>query len=239
MAFSKIINPIVDLIWPKTCLACGARLPHADVQATFCHVCHESLMPVLSPYCPRCALPFEGVGPDHLCKACLLDPPAFSEARALYHYGEAAAKAVLRLKYAPMPQLARPLGKLLVEVVRAQPAPDVIVPVPLHKKRLRQRGFNQAVLIAQPISRELGRPLVTRALARIRQTRAQAGLSATQRKENLNGAFEVREQKWILDRKVLIIDDVITTGTTLREVSSVLKAAGAADVAVAAVARAC
>jgi ComF family protein len=242
MQVLRTIFDLAELLWPSRCVACGAKIPVADSDAPaslFCKLCGESLLPIVSPRCPRCALAFEGRGPDHLCGECLAEAPAFQEAVALFQYGEAAADAVMRLKYGQMPHLAAPLGKALLHGVRQLSPADFVVPVPLHRKRLIHRGFNQSALLARPVARALGLPLKGNIVCRTRETVPQTGLSRDERKKNLLGAFEIRRQRSIAGKRILLIDDVITTGATVRELSRVLVRAGAESVRVAAVARAC
>jgi ComF family protein len=225
-------------IWPNRCAACGRRLDTCK-DDVFCSICSESLMPISSPCCPLCALPFEGRGPDHCCAECLVQAPAFSAGKAVYQYGEAAAKAVIRLKYGRMTYLAPVLGETMVPLVRRLPTPDVVVPVPLHRKKLRKRGFNQSALIAGHLGRALGCSMATDAIIRQRWTTEQAGLTRAERKANLVGAFALWRVEGIAGKRVLVVDDVMTTGATLREVARVLKLGGAKKVVVVTFARAC
>jgi len=241
MRLSSTITGLADLVWPRRCMACGARvgaLLPSDPATAFCPVCADSLMPVVSPRCPRCALPFEGAGTDHLCGECLRDPPMFTAGAALFQYGEAAARAVTRLKYGPTPHLAEVMGRLMLANT-ALGAVDLVVPVPLHRKRLRRRGFNQSALLARPMAKGLGVPLDGRLAVRTRDTTSQAGLTRDERRKNLNGAFAVQKPGRAAGRRILLVDDVVTTGTTVREVAKCLRRAGARDVFVAAFARAC
>ena len=242
MRFIDTLSGLADLVWPPRCAACGTRVgafEPADPASGFCPVCATSLMPITSPMCPRCAFPFEGEGGDHLCGECLLDPPAFETARALFQYGEAAAKAVTRLKYGVMPHLAEVMGRMLLPAVSRLGAVDLVVPVPLHRSRLVSRGFNQSALLAQPISRWIAAPLAGNAVVRTRATASQAGLNREDRRKNLRGAFSVPIPGCVAEKRVLVVDDVVTTGTTVRELSRCLMQAGAKSVVVVAFARAC
>jgi ComF family protein len=147
--------------------------------------------------------------------------------------------AIHRLKYRNQLTLAEPLGELLVKTVTASDnhfVPDRIIPVPLHIKRLRQRGFNQALEIARPIARRMKVPVDTTLLQRVRETPHQQGLSATERRSNLRDAFSVTTK--VPASKILLVDDVMTTGETVRECSRTLKAGGAIELQVAVVGRA-
>lgn len=240
MFIRYVIKSLGDLLWPPRCCACDALLtePASSSHDLFCGECVESLIFNASPKCPRCALPYEGVGPDHLCAECLKTPPPFERAEAVYEYGGAAADVVLRLKYGGMTLPARPMGRLMADRGRDYGGVDLIVPVPLFPKRLRKRGFNQSALLAREMGRRLRVPVNTSALRRIRDTVPQAGLSREHRLENIRGAFSLRKPASVSGRRILLVDDVVTTGTTVREAARVLTKGGAVSVTVVAFARA-
>jgi ComF family protein len=164
----------------------------------------------------------------------------YAIAIAPFVYGGAVATAVTRFKYERRAELARPLAHLLMRATRAiaHDAPDVVVPVPLHPSRLAERGFNQSSLIARPIAAQLGARFSPLALARTRDTPRQAELDRAARAHNVDGAFRVRRERDVRDRRVLLVDDVVTTGATLAACTRALHEAGARDVRVAVVARA-
>lgn len=144
-------------------------------------------------------------------------------------------------KYHHKTHLRRPLALLAADALRdfvATCAPEVVVPVPLHVRRLRERGFNQAVLLGEIWAREWGLPLQRSVLRRIRWTEPQINLAAAQRRDNVRGAFDVRDANIVEGRRILLVDDVYTTGSTVKECAGVLKAAGAEEVVVVTVARA-
>jgi ComF family protein len=183
------------------------------------------LLSLLGP--DRCAACDEPIGPSVvLCGPCARTverAPAASPAPFLY--GGALATAITRFKYDPMPELARPLGKLLAyEATRLGVKADVVVPVPLHPTRLFERGFNQAALLARPVARAIGAAFRPRALARVRATDQQAELDRSKRLTNVAGAFRVRQP--VHGGAVLLVDDVRTTGATQDECAHVLRAAG-------------
>ncbi len=232
----------VNLFWPVRCAACNARMPPCDgggADEPFCALCRETLLPVKEPYCPRCGLAFEGVGPSHLCGECLADPPPFSGARAVFEYGAAAKEAALRLKYGRVAWLGNALGRSMRPIAASMTRPDFVVPVPLHEARLRERGFNQSALLAAPSAVYLRSPLLTGVLRRIRNTTPQAGLSRADRMDNIRGAFCISGENKVSGKRVMLVDDVITTGMTVREAAAVLLHAGAVAVEVIAFARAC
>jgi ComF family protein len=215
-------DSFVNLIFPPRCVGCDAPCP-----AAFCVTCAISVDRI-GAACTRCGLPLpESQGP---CLGCLQRPPPWATAHSVFLFGGALAEAIRRCKYADRPELARPLGRLLGPAVQLV---DVVAPVPLHPRRLRARGFNQAALLALAA----GGPVDVRALVRVRDTSPQAGLTAAERRRNLAGAFEARAER-VRDRRVLVIDDVLTTGATLEAVTRALTDAGAAEVHVLTLARA-
>ena len=197
-------------------------------------------MPALTPaHCRCCAQPFPSATSSHLCGVCLQRPPSFSIVHAVGIYQGSLKEAVHKLKYRSQLTLAQPLGQLLSESITAAGnafAPHRIIPVPLHPGRLRQRGYNQALEVARPIARQLAIPLDTTLLQRIRKTPPQQGLSAVERRSNLRNAFAVTSRAPAL--KILLVDDVMTTGETVRECCRTLLAGGVDEVQVAVVGRA-
>lgn len=201
----------------------------------------EALCSILSP--PRCAACDASVGlTAAFCASCARALVPWTRAAheddpvgAAYEYGGPLARAITRMKYSDRPDLARPLGHALA---RGAPIarPDAIVPVPLHPKRLAERGFNQTALLARPLARLMGAPLVLRALVRTRDTPRQATLSRAARLQNVDGAFI--GSRVVRGRRVLLVDDVCTTGATLRACIRALRAAGALEVAAFVLARA-
>ncbi|MBT0960501.1 ComF family protein [Denitromonas sp. IR12] len=188
-----------------------------------CAGCRRDLPMCLSA-CPRCALPGTG---GETCGRCLKRPPAFDGTTALFSYDYPVDRLIQRLKYASDFGVADALAQYVVGAV-ARPSVDVIVPVPLHPARLAERGFNQAVEIARPLAQAWEIALVTRGVARLRRTDDQVGLALSARRKNLRHAFSCEAK---LDgARVLIIDDVMTTGATLDALALCLKRAGAASV---------
>jgi ComF family protein len=223
---------ILDWLYPPTCLLCGD--PGSD-RLDLCKPCADSL-PYLGVSCPRCALPLAAEAPQ-LCGACQRKPPAFDAAYALFHYEEPARYLIQSLKFGARYPSGRLLGTLLAERLQGRPdKPEAIIPVPLHPGRYRERGFNQALEIARVVSRRLKIPLDLGACRRLRATAAQAQLSAAERRKNLRRAFVARPG--LLPRHVAILDDVVTTGTTVNELAKVLRRAGAERIEIWACARA-
>lgn len=188
--------------------------------------------------CPRCALPLAAPAPA--CAGCLARPPAFAWTLAPYRYAFPLDRLLSRFKYSGDLAGGRLLAELLADALAREPrlgARDVLLlPVPLAGDRLAERGYNQALELARPLARRLGLTLAVDGLARIRATPRQAGLSARARRRNLRGAFAASAV--VRGRRVLLVDDVMTTGATLRECARVLHRAGAREVGVVVLARA-
>jgi ComF family protein len=239
--FHLILKGLSDLLWPPRCAACLTRLPpqsQDEISSAFCELCGETVVFAESPLCPRCGLPYEGQGTDHLCSSCLASPPQFERARSAVLYGGAAAEALIRFKYGSNPAIAKPLGNMLVPVAKGSGPSDAIVPVPLHPRRLRARGFNQSALLAGYVAAALRVDFRPGFLNRVRDTANQAGLSRAERLANIKGAFEAANRTRIKGKRILLVDDVVTTTATVREASSTLIEAGAESVEVICLARA-
>lgn len=233
---------LLDLLFPPGCAACGAR----PAAGPFCAGCSSRIETLPQLRCPRCAGPLptfgrsdgrrEGEGAP-LCPDCAEALPPFVRLTACFVHGGAVADAIHRLKYRGRREVARPLGGLLATVARLdRDAVDGIVPIPLHRSRLRERGFDQAALLARALSRQLGLPLLVGLLRRTRDTAHQVGLDRAGRRRNVAGAF--RASPRAVGRRLLLVDDVVTTCATAREASRALLDAGAREVRVVAVARA-
>lgn len=220
------LNYIQLRLYPATCLLCGT--PGSDGR-DLCAGCAREL-PHNDPACPRCALP--APRDDTPCGRCQRHPPPFERCLAPLRYAPPADELIQGLKFAGRLSHARLLAGLLGDGLAARlgsDLPERLVPVPLHRARLRERGFNQAVEIARPLARRFGIPMDLRAARRVSPTRGQAGLSAGERRRNLRGAFRVRGLEGI---HVAIVDDVVTTGTTAVELTRALRRAGVARVEV-------
>lgn len=232
-AVNKWPRIIQDWLYPPTCLLCGDP---GDGGLDLCRPCADSL-PYVGIACPRCARPLSAPVPL-LCGACQKKPPAFHASVALLEYDTQgpAGHLVKSLKFGARYPAARLLGTLLAERLHGRSdLPEAIIPVPLHESRYRKRGFNQAIEIARTVSRRLDIPLDLTACRRIRATVAQARLPAGERRGNLRKAFAARPG--LVHRHVAILDDVVTTGTTVNEVARTLRWAGVEKIEVWACAR--
>lgn len=225
-----VAGAMAELVLPSRCAACGVLV---DPNAVFCPACDVSVLSI-DRCCIRCGLP--DVVPR--CVDCRARPPGFLWARGSVLYGGQVATAITRFKYGRCSHLARPLSRLMFARLAALGDGDlVVVPVPLHRRKLARRGFNQAALLARHASRHFGLPVAYTALRRERDTERQVGLNRQSRQQNVDGAFCARG-RIVAGRRVLLIDDVMTTGATARACSSALLSAGARGVVVATLARA-
>jgi ComF family protein len=238
---SQVWHGLLDVVYPPRCLVCDAFLP----EGSLCEACIAQFRPLLPPYCIWCGVPV--AAPDTKCARCDEGPaPAYDSTHALGHYRGTLRDAIHRLKYGGKSALARPLGTLLAESLRAHlaiVAPhslpfDVAVPVPLHSSRLRRRGFNQSERLGAAVAGELGLRFDGSGLRRLRSTGTQTNLSREERLRNMRGAFAARSADRFTGLSVLLVDDVITTTTTVSECARVIRNAGAAHVFVTAIARA-
>ena len=221
-----------------------------DVMAPYlCASCLDAFMPATSPVCLRCGKPFNSSeGKDRICAACLANPKRHNlgKARFVGIYSAAFMDLIRALKYHGKIQLARPFGRLLrwaYEAYWESGEIDLIIPVPLHPSRLRNRGFNQSWLMVRKWPEAGSRcntsvGVYQNILVRKRKTRPQIGLSPKQREDNIKGAFEVLTPSSVISKRILLVDDVFTTGATFNECAKVLLSAGAREVDALALARA-
>jgi len=227
----RFFTALLDLLLPSFCLACEKPLGSAP-EFLFCPDCLKRLTFIHSPLCPCCGRVYlAAAGGDHLCGGCLAVPPHFTRARALFLYEEPLKEVIHRFKYqgktACLPSFARFAQNhpLLADLEGV----DWIVPVPLHPSRLRERGFNQALLLARAMFPKDHR-IIPDLLVRTRPTEPQTSFNGTARRANLKNAFAVVKPHRLAGKNILLIDDVFTTGTTVNECARVLKKAGAAEV---------
>jgi ComF family protein len=229
---------VLGLIYPPTCIGCQAATGDAHA---LCATCWSGIRFIERPYCERLGTPFSvDLGMPLHSPAALADPPVFERARAVAQYDGTASSLVHRLKYGDRLELARALGGMMGRAgAELLSDADVIVPVPLHRFRLWHRRFNQAMALAAIVARVSGRPCDPFLLARVKRTRQQVGLTKAQRQQNLQGAFCVPDQARarLQGKRVLLVDDVLTTGATANAAARALLRGGAAAVDVLAFAR--
>lgn len=234
-----LLRGFLDLLYPPRCEACG-RL-RRDLICRDCRGAIELLRP---PMCEVCGEPFDPLAQAApRCPRCRGGRRPFSLARSAAHYTGPLAQAILRFKYDPQMALGRPLGRLMAEGLASGAAPgldpetvEVVCAVPLHPTRLRERGFNQSELLAEEVAAALGRPLRP-LLARTRATLPQVDLPPQSRAANVRDAFAPRPEEVIAGQRVLLVDDLFTTGATLAECARALRGGGAAEVRIYTLAR--
>lgn len=227
----RLAAALLNLLYPSRCPVCSGP-SDSPSHSPICSGCWASIKRLEGPSCRICARPFasEYAG---LCGDCLRERPPFSRVITYGLYSDALKEAVHLLKFTSIKRLSRPLGMLLAGL--DIPEADLIVPVPLSTRELRKRGFNQTLLISRALSKTTGIPLGPGLLYKKRETPPQVSLPRRERLLNLKGAFAAREG--LEGRRVILVDDVVTTGATARECSRAILKAGAEEVFVAAVAR--
>ncbi|HEY2525080.1 MAG TPA: ComF family protein [Candidatus Binataceae bacterium] len=242
-----MLHYLLNFLFPQRCAACDASMPITATRRV-CAPCLAAIEPPRPPLCVVCGASLH-TGEAERCSHCRTAQPAFDSARAITRYraggadfardgSGAVAELLRRHKYG----LDQSLGRALAEYLDAAPpidagAYDVIIPVPLHRSRLRWRGFNQAALLGAALARRLNCPLDVATLARVLSTPPQTARDRAQRTRNVRNAFAVRRPARVAGRRILLVDDVMTTGATASECARVLHAAGARRVDVLTLAR--
>lgn len=229
---------LLDLLYPPVCLSCDTPVATADA---LCSDCFRRLRSITAPLCPVLGLPFEAsLGPDARSAEAIADPPPFERARSAVVYNDVARALVGKLKYGDRPELARFCARLMAQAGHELWEPDaVLVPVPLHRARLFSRRYNQSTELARVLGRLTGLPVDPALVTRRKNTPHQVGLSGDARRRNVAGAFAAHPDslKRLEGRRVILVDDVITTGATVKSVTKALKSGGAARVDVVSFAR--
>lgn len=226
-ALGNLVRRAVDGLLTQDCLLCG----QASGDKILCPACEDDLPRLPAECCPCCALPTPA---GETCGRCLSRPPHYDRTLALFNYGFPADKLIQAFKYAHRLALAPYFGRHLAERARDVCA-DLIIPLPLHPKRLQERGFNQALELARPVAKELRLPIDTKICQRVRHTPTQAALPWREREGNIRGAFDCGGD--LSGKRILLVDDVMTTGASLDECARTLKLHGATEITLLVVAR--
>jgi ComF family protein len=231
-AFASLGRAALDLVYPPICLACRRAIGE---DGALCAECWRSIRFIERPYCERLGTPFDhDLGDGLISPQAAADPPVYGRARAVARFEDGPTRRLVhRLKYSDRMELAAPLGRWMAragaELLRET---DALAPIPLHPLRLWRRQFNQAAALAQSVSRISGAPCEPALLRRVKSTRAQVGLSRAQRADNVQGAFRVppEAEPQVRNRRITLVDDVMTSGATVNAAARVLLRAGAAQV---------
>jgi len=221
------------IFFPSFCQLCSDLL-ESPQERVVCQACWEQVRAQRRSYCLCCGRFFQGAGEPHFCPDCLKARPPFSLHRSASKYEEKVKDIILLFKYHHFKVLGEELARFAYQVLKEEEGlwqkVDALIPVPLHPKRRRQRGFNQALVIAEELEKIRGIKVGRGILLKIKNVPAQTSLEAEDREKNVIGAFRVAQEDQIKGKRLLLIDDVYTTGATIRECSRVLKKAGAKEV---------
>ncbi|MDH5424833.1 MAG: ComF family protein [Gammaproteobacteria bacterium] len=236
-----MIKGILNAIYPRRCVLCMTSCRQSDDSPLdLCKDCQNDL-PLMESACFQCAIPLQNTLEAQRCGQCLQKPPAFDHVISFYHYQQPLIWLIQQMKFHKRILLARLLSQLMVRRLQLHQSlsiPDAIIPVPLHHKRRYQRGFNQAEELAKSIAKALHCPLDSHYLERHLNNPQQSGLNAKQRRKNVKGVFRISHKTTKHYSHVAIIDDVMSTGSTLNEIARVLKKSGIKKVDVWVLARA-
>lgn len=230
---AALARSIELLLFPSFCRLCGRALGRPG-ERIVCRSCLDRLSPRRGAICPRCGRFLEGAGESHLCGQCLERLPPFSVHRSCGRYDGVLKDIILLFKYRRVSALSGALGRYARESLGDDKAlwegADYLVPVPLHRRRERQRGFNQSRLLAGELARASGLEVLGSCLVKTRNAPPQTSLESRGREENVRGAYDVRGARKVEGKILILVDDVFTTGSTLRECSLELRRAGAGEV---------
>ena len=236
----EFLQAFVDTIFPKCCIGCGAGLKRCSC-ISFCQGCLQNVSFIQEPFCTTCGKPFDkSSGESHLCSYCLKSSWYFTQARAVVNYQGPVAKAVKNFKYYGKMYGLKTFAAMTQQYYMYHPQPeyDVIIPVPLHPKRLRKRGFNQSLVLCRKLFPKSKKKIDPRILMRQQWTRPQTGLNRAERRRNVRNVFRVKAPEKVRNKRILLVDDVFSTGSTVNECAMVLLKNKAAVVAVFTFARA-
>ncbi|MFA5323765.1 MAG: ComF family protein [Smithella sp.] len=240
MTLNEVFSNLSEVIFPPKCLGCAEIIKSSNGQI-FCSTCNGEINFINGSICPVCGTTFsDSPAESHLCGDCLEKRPYFSYARAVFSYEDIILNAIHQFKY----NRNISIGEMLASFMADFSFPGInytdycmIIPVPLHIKRLRERGFNQSLILARTIGEKQQIPVNFSLLKRKKFTLTQTGSNKKERKQNIKGAFEVSDPRKIVDKNIILVDDVYTTGATVNECAKTLIKAGAQRVSVLTIAR--
>jgi ComF family protein len=234
VSLRQILNDVSDIIFPPQCLAC-AEIINQPASQIFCFLCLRKISFITDSFCPICGVPFlSSTTESHICGNCLENKPWYAHARAVAGFETVIMDAIHKFKYGRSISIGDGLSSFMANFS----FPDfdfseysLLIPVPLHIKRLRERGFNQSLLLAKQMGGKYKLPVNFSLLKRSKFTLTQTGLNKAEREKNIKGAFVVTDKKKAAGENIILIDDVYTTGATINECAKVLLKAGAQKVA--------
>lgn len=223
-----MLSSLLEILLPNVCPLCRDNEKSSLAPDGVCTHCLAGFKKIAGPICTICGAPFvTDAGTDHRCEKCIKTKRPFVKARSALYYTDEAAEAIKLFKYHGLFALKPAFDSIFYTVLDEFRDTDLIIPVPLHRKRLAKRGFNQSLVLARLVAKRLNTTLDYSALKRVRLTRPQTKLRGEARKRNVHGAFELRGEREFKGKKLLLIDDVYTTGATITECARVLTKAGA------------
>nr|WP_240191928.1 ComF family protein [Desulforhopalus vacuolatus] len=230
---AALVAGAAEILLPRRCVVCGRPLLERGGQAVdLCDSCLERILPLRKPLCRICGREMpQGTGAGNLCGNCLHTRPSFTLCRSLFVYNETLRRIILKFKFQRRLEVLKVILELAGERVPEGFAEcDFIVPVPLHKKRLQKRGYNQSLLLAQGFFGYDNDKIVVKLLERTKNTPPQSTLDRRKRAKNLRNMFCIRQPELLLNKRVCLVDDIYTTGATLEECSKTLVKSGACEV---------
>lgn len=231
----SFFSGLIDIIFPRNCILCREYHP-ATANDPLCRSCREKLPINTPPFCVRCSRHLKNISEESLCPTCRAHPPHFDEGWAMLDYQDAARTLLQRFKFHNKTSIRKTFATLLHQFVSRYalrfPNTTMIIPVPLHPGRLRERGYDQAALLGECVAKELKLPLRKDILIRARHTARQSELGAKDRWTNIRGAFKISPSANIVGQEIILADDILTTSATASEAAKTLKDAGALRVIV-------
>ncbi|MBU1726203.1 MAG: ComF family protein [Candidatus Omnitrophica bacterium] len=228
----KVIKGITDIIYPKVCLACKSKLDDSSIGELICAQCWGKTKRNLPPFCHSCGRRLEKKNfTKHICPACARQKLNFDRAFSPFTYEGPVKELIHQFKYKNKDHLGQFLSKPMISFIKEYSLPindmDIIVPIPLHKAKLREREFNQAQVLSAHIAKEFNKEILNDALCRHRSTKTQTELEVSERFSNVMDSFRVEKAEAVKGKNLLLVDDVLTTGATASEAAQALKNAGA------------
>ena len=231
--YLSFLKTLAKFIFPDKCLICNSKINIAP-NFLLCHYCLKSIRIIKDPTCPCCGFPFPSdnillYNQNYRCGLCRKDEPILNKTISIFYYEIKLREAIHKFKYHKNLSLGKVLAELMISNIPGKMSFskfDCIIPVPLHKKKLKERGFNQSLILSKKIGQYFNLPVVYDNLKRIRYTEAQTNLSHAKRKKNVKNAFSLRNPNNLKNKDILLIDDIYTTGSTINECAKTLKKAG-------------